>query len=126
MGAPGVTPPAPVTLAEQVAAVIREIGMRRAVYPGRVAIGKMKQEKADHEVRAMETVLATVRDYQAMQPKVLALHVVVSVLAGKLMMDNGELMGLLANAEADAVHRLGQGVDLSRATAESRGEVPLP
>lgn len=47
------------TLADQIAAVKREIAMRRNVYPRRVAEGRMTQAKADHEVAAMLAVLAT-------------------------------------------------------------------
>ncbi len=49
----------PLTLDDQIACVKREIGMREFVYPRRVADGKMKQDKADHELAAMKAVLAT-------------------------------------------------------------------
>lgn len=49
-----------VPLPEQVACVDRELKMRRRVYPRWVAAGKMTQEKADSEMRAMEAVLETV------------------------------------------------------------------
>lgn len=51
----------PVTVAEMVACVEREIAMRGRVYPRRVADGKMTQAKADAEVRAMRAVLATLK-----------------------------------------------------------------
>lgn len=51
----------PVTVAEMIAAVEREIAMRGRVYPRRVADGKMTQAKADAEVRAMRAVLATLK-----------------------------------------------------------------
>lgn len=54
-------PDAPIPLPAQIAAVEREIAMRRRVYPGWVAARKMTQTKADAEIRAMETVLATLR-----------------------------------------------------------------
>jgi hypothetical protein len=47
----------PVALTDIRAAIVREIGLRRAVYPGRVEAGKMKHEKAEHEVAAMESAL---------------------------------------------------------------------
>lgn len=46
----------PVTLARQIKAVGREIGLRRAVYPRQVASGRMKQADADDELAAMEAV----------------------------------------------------------------------
>lgn len=51
----------PVTVAEQIAAVEREIAMRGRVYPRWVAAGKMTQAKADAEIRAMRAVLATLQ-----------------------------------------------------------------
>lgn len=49
----------PVPIADQIAAVERELEMRRRVYPRWVANGKMKQGTADEEIRRMEAVLAT-------------------------------------------------------------------
>lgn len=95
-----------ITLDQQVAAIIREIGMRKSVYPGRVAAGKMKQDKADHETAAMEAVLVTVRDYKAMQPKVLALSSTVDALAEKLGITEEQKDELLTQAEKDAVAAL--------------------
>jgi hypothetical protein len=40
-----------------IATVSREVGMRRRVYPRRVAQGKMPQAEADREIAAMEAVL---------------------------------------------------------------------
>ena len=48
-----------ITLAEEIAAVRREIAMRRGVYPKWVQSGRMKQDKADHEIACMESVLAS-------------------------------------------------------------------
>lgn len=48
----------PPTQAQMIAAVEREITMRRRVYPGRIAEKKMTQERADHEIACMEGVLA--------------------------------------------------------------------
>jgi hypothetical protein len=52
---------AEMTLAVQIKAVEREIAMRKAVYPKRVAAKGMRQETADHEIAAMEAVLRTLR-----------------------------------------------------------------
>ena len=46
----------PPSLDEQIECVTREIGMRRAVYPGMVTARRMSQEKADREIAAMEEV----------------------------------------------------------------------
>jgi hypothetical protein len=51
----------PVTLADQVACVEREIAMRKRVYPRWVGDGMMKQGAADEEIRRMEAVLETLR-----------------------------------------------------------------
>jgi len=48
-----------ITLAEQIAAVRREIAMRERVYPKWVASGRMTQVKAEHEIAAMRAVLDT-------------------------------------------------------------------
>ncbi len=48
------------TYAEQIACVKREIFVRGAVYPGWVAKGKMKAEKAAHEIEVMNAVLETI------------------------------------------------------------------
>lgn len=52
-------------IADQIAAARRELGMRRGVYPRRVADGKMKQAKADHEIAAMEAIIATLEAVEA-------------------------------------------------------------
>jgi hypothetical protein len=46
-----------ITIDDEIACVRREIAMRQRVYPAWVAKGKMKQEKADHEIAAMRAVL---------------------------------------------------------------------
>lgn len=51
----------PVSIEEQFASVEREVRMRRRVYPGWIRAGKMTEEKAEHEIRAMEAVLETLR-----------------------------------------------------------------
>jgi hypothetical protein len=50
-----------IPLSVQIKSVEREIAMRKAVYPTRVAAKKMKQETADHELAAMEAVLGTLK-----------------------------------------------------------------
>lgn len=50
-----------ITTAHKVAALRREIALRRAVFPGRVRLGKMTQIEADREIAVMEAILA---DYQ--------------------------------------------------------------
>jgi hypothetical protein len=91
-----------VTLEQQVAAVAREIAMRRNVYPRWVAAGKMEQAEAEHQVAAMNAVIATLKDYQAMQPKVLALSSVCLALAQRLGMEQPALDKLLVAAEETA------------------------
>jgi hypothetical protein len=55
------------TLAELIAAAERELAMRRAVYPGRVAAKKMSQAKADHEIACMEGILKTLKTEEERQ-----------------------------------------------------------
>lgn len=47
------------TIAEQIACVERELGMRGRVYPRWVANGKLNKAAADLEIRRMEAVKAT-------------------------------------------------------------------
>jgi hypothetical protein len=49
----------PPTLADQITCVRREITLRRAVYPRRVASGRMSQASAERELELMRAVLAT-------------------------------------------------------------------
>ena len=53
-----------VSIDEQVKCVEREIGMRVRVYPAWVQNGRMTQAKADHELKAMRAVLATLEAIQ--------------------------------------------------------------
>lgn len=53
-----------VTIAEQVACVERELGMRKRVYPRWVANGKLNQAAADLEMRRMEAVRDTLKRAQ--------------------------------------------------------------
>lgn len=48
-----------VSLHDQIHCVMREIGLRQRVYPRWVSAGRMKQDKADREIKAMRAVLYT-------------------------------------------------------------------
>lgn len=50
-----------VTLKDQIACIEREITMRQRVYPRWIEAGRMKQAKADAEIRTMQAVLATLK-----------------------------------------------------------------
>lgn len=52
----------PVTKAERIKCVEREIKMRERVYPRWVEVKRMKQSEADHELRVMRSVLEIVRN----------------------------------------------------------------
>ncbi len=51
----------PPSIADQIATVEREIRMREAVYPRRVAGGHMSQEAADREIARMRAALETLK-----------------------------------------------------------------
>lgn len=51
--------------AEKIAALKREIAMRKAVYPGRVKRDQMTQEAADHQIGVMTEIL---HDYLGRAP----------------------------------------------------------
>lgn len=55
---------APAPLRDQIACVAREVALRRKVYRGFVASGRMKPEKAEHELACMEAVLATLQELE--------------------------------------------------------------
>lgn len=95
------------TLDEQLKAVEREIGMRLNVYHGRVIAKNMSETKADHEVEAMRAVKATLLDYMAMQPKVLALTATALALAKSIGMPQVEFDKMLVEAETEARLQLG-------------------
>lgn len=48
----------PISPAQKRACLKRELGMRRRVFPGRVASGKMSQREMDHEIAVLEAILA--------------------------------------------------------------------
>ena len=58
-----------IVLADQIAEVGREIGLRRNVYPRFVSVGKMTQEEAGHmkvRLEAVYTTLVWLRDNRAL------------------------------------------------------------
>lgn len=55
-----------VTLNDQIKCVQREIAMRKACYSKWVDGNRMKQDMADKELAAMEAVLDTLAEYNAM------------------------------------------------------------
>ena len=57
---------------EQIAEVGREIGLRKNVYPGFVARGKLTQEEADDHLARMEAVYATLKWIKANRPSLVA------------------------------------------------------
>ena len=50
-----------ITLAQQIKCLIREIGMRHKVYPGRVAKGRMTQADMDKEIAEMNAALKSLQ-----------------------------------------------------------------
>jgi hypothetical protein len=53
-----------VSLADQIRAVGREVGMRRSTYAKWVKSGRMTQHEADRELAAMESVYQTLKELQ--------------------------------------------------------------
>ncbi len=51
------------TNAELIACVKRELSLRMAVYPRRIADKKITQKKADHEIECMRQVLAILEQH---------------------------------------------------------------
>ena len=56
--------PSEFNLMAQCACVRRELGMRRFVYPQRIAAGKMTHAEAERETACMEAVLVTLTKLQ--------------------------------------------------------------
>ena len=54
-----------ITRADKIAALKREIALRKNVYPLRIKLRKMSQEKADQEIAVMEAIL---HDYIGPEP----------------------------------------------------------
>lgn len=59
----------PITLAEEIAAVEREVKLRKRVYPRYVHTRRMTQEKADKEIFAMEAVLRRLKEIERHVPE---------------------------------------------------------
>jgi hypothetical protein len=55
------TGPGHFTLAEQIACVERELGLRKGLYPKWVQQEKLSQHKADREIACMSQVVRTLR-----------------------------------------------------------------
>jgi hypothetical protein len=53
-----------VTISEMVACAKREVSMREAVFPRRVATGKMSSEKAERETLLMEAIVQLLEGIQ--------------------------------------------------------------
>jgi hypothetical protein len=54
-----------ITRADKIAALKREIALRKNVYPHRILMQRMTQDKANQEIAVMEAVL---RDYVGPEP----------------------------------------------------------
>lgn len=50
-----------ITIDEQIQAVERELKLRRTLYPKWIEKRKIKKEKADYEIKAMEAVLESLK-----------------------------------------------------------------
>lgn len=55
----------PITIEEQIAAVEREVTLRRRVYPRWVEAKRLTQDKADREIAAMEATAVTLNAHRA-------------------------------------------------------------
>lgn len=51
----------PITVANEIAELERELRMRRQVYPRSVASGMLSQTKADRQIALLESAVATLR-----------------------------------------------------------------
>lgn len=58
----------PFTNAQKYAVVVREVEMRRRVYPGWVAKGRMKQEEADFQIAVMDEIGADYKRLATQDP----------------------------------------------------------
>ena len=58
-----------ITLAEKIACIRREIGMRERVYPRWIDLGRITQAKADHEIACMQAVLEDLLARQPAEPE---------------------------------------------------------
>ncbi len=64
------------TLSDQLDAARRELALRRKAYPGWVRSGKMRPEKADHEIAAMAAICTTLHTCLLLQEEGLAMVLV--------------------------------------------------
>ena len=58
-----------ITQTDKIAALRREIALRKNVYPKRIEMGRMSQEKANQEMAVMEAIL---HDYIGPEPSLTA------------------------------------------------------
>ena len=56
-----------VPLTDQIKAAKREVALRKSAYPKWVISGRMKREVADHEIAAMEAIVASLEALLAVQ-----------------------------------------------------------
>lgn len=61
----------PVSLDEQLAAAKREVNKRLQVYPRLVTEGRMAPRKANHEIAAMQSIVATLERVVAGEARLL-------------------------------------------------------
>jgi hypothetical protein len=61
-----------VELSEQIKCIKRELALRAAVYPNRIASGRMAKAQADYEVDTMLGVLRTLEIFAEFEPEVRA------------------------------------------------------
>lgn len=58
-----------ITLAEKIACIRREIGMRQRVYPRWIELERITKVKADHEIACMQAVLEDLLARQPAEPE---------------------------------------------------------
>jgi hypothetical protein len=51
-----------ITLVDQIRCVRREVAMRTSYYPNLIRSGRLRESQAEHELQAMEAVLATLEE----------------------------------------------------------------
>lgn len=61
-----------ISIDDQIAEVGREIGLRKHVYPGFVARGKLTQEEADDHIARMEAAYKTLKWVKANREAILS------------------------------------------------------
>jgi hypothetical protein len=63
-----------ILIADQIAEVGRELGLRRNVYPAFVARGKMSQDEADLHLARLEAAYATLKWVRDHRDELVAIH----------------------------------------------------